>query len=93
MHHMQKQGLSPLQAIEDNWPHIYYQAIMAICNFDNLHDALQAIEDNWRGGKHNLQRINCRSENSKGVYCLQVPNELFIISCPNNRKSFSKNVR
>ena len=32
----------------------------------------QAIEDNWRGGKHNLQRINCRSENSKGVYCLQV---------------------
>ena len=32
---------------------------------------LQAIEDNWRGGKHNLQRINCRSENSKGVYCLQ----------------------
>ena len=32
---------------------------------------MQAIEDNWRGGKHNLQRINCRSENSKGVYCLQ----------------------
>lgn len=22
-------------------------------------------------GRHNLQRINCRSENSKGVYCLQ----------------------
>ena len=69
---------------------------MIICNFDNLHvvhDALQAIEDNWRGGKHNLQRINCRSENSKGVYCLQVLNELAIISCLNNRKSFSKNVR
>merc|ERR1719249_483035 len=32
---------------------------------------IDAIEDNWRGGKHNLQRINCRSENSKGVYCLQ----------------------
>ncbi|PZC71896.1 hypothetical protein B5X24_HaOG212267, partial [Helicoverpa armigera] len=32
---------------------------------------IQSIEDNWRMGKHNLQRINCRSENSKGVYCLQ----------------------
>ena len=32
---------------------------------------IEAIESNWRCGKHNLQRINCRSENSKGVYCLQ----------------------
>ena len=32
---------------------------------------IDAIENNWRIGKHNLQRINCRSENSKGVYCLQ----------------------
>jgi WD40 repeat protein len=32
---------------------------------------LQSIENNWRMGRHNLQRINCRSENSKGVYCLQ----------------------
>lgn len=32
---------------------------------------IDAIENNWRCGKHNLQRINCRSENSKGVYCLQ----------------------
>ena len=32
---------------------------------------IEAIENNWRCGKHNLQRINCRSENSKGVYCLQ----------------------
>lgn len=34
-------------------------------------DYLQSIENNWRQGRHNLQRINCRSENSKGVYCLQ----------------------
>ncbi|CAH4034402.1 beta-TrCP isoform X1 [Pieris brassicae] len=32
---------------------------------------IQSIEENWRMGRHNLQRINCRSENSKGVYCLQ----------------------
>lgn len=31
----------------------------------------QSIEQNWRMGRHVLQRINCRSENSKGVYCLQ----------------------
>lgn len=32
---------------------------------------IESIENNWRMGRHNLQRINCRSENSKGVYCLQ----------------------
>lgn len=32
---------------------------------------LQSIESNWRTGHFLLQRINCRSENSKGVYCLQ----------------------
>lgn len=31
----------------------------------------QSIESNWRTGHFLLQRINCRSENSKGVYCLQ----------------------
>ena len=35
-----------------------------------LKDVVQ-IENNWRCGRHTLQRINCRSENSKGVYCLQ----------------------
>jgi len=31
----------------------------------------QHIENNWRTGQHLLQRIHCRSETSKGVYCLQ----------------------
>lgn len=31
----------------------------------------QRIETNWRTGRHTLQRIHCRSETSKGVYCLQ----------------------
>ncbi len=31
----------------------------------------QSIENNWLKGDPNLQLINCRSENSKGVYCLQ----------------------
>ena len=29
-------------------------------------------------GRHNLQRIQCRSENSKGVYCLQYDDEKII---------------
>ena len=31
----------------------------------------QTIDTNWRCGRHILHRIYCRSENSKGVYCLQ----------------------
>ena len=41
---------------------------------------IENIEDNWKCGKHNLQRINCRSENSKGVYCLQV--SAVLVQCP-----------
>jgi len=40
---------------------------------------IESIENNWRCGRHNLQRINCRSENSKGVYCLQY-DDLKIVS-------------
>ncbi|KAK3095362.1 hypothetical protein FSP39_013764 [Pinctada imbricata] len=32
---------------------------------------IDRIENNWRTGRHTLQRIQCRSETSKGVYCLQ----------------------
>jgi len=39
--------------------------------YPNIIKDIENIEDNWKCGKHNLQRINCRSENSKGVYCLQ----------------------
>jgi WD40 repeat protein len=35
-----------------------------------VHD-IDNIETNWKLGKHQLTRINCHSENSKGVYCLQ----------------------
>ena len=39
----------------------------------------QRIENNWRTGHHTLQRIHCRSETSKGVYCLQY-DDLKIVS-------------
>lgn len=44
----------------------------------------QTIESNWRCGRHNLQRIQCRSENSKGVYCLQYDDEKIISGLRDN---------
>lgn len=29
------------------------------------------MQYNWKNGQHSLTRIECHSENSKGVYCLQ----------------------
>lgn len=34
-------------------------------------NAIDIIECNWRLGKHKLRRIDCRSNNGQGVYCLQ----------------------
>src|SRR4051812_34525581 len=45
---------------------------------------IQEIENNWRNGKHRLQRINCESENSKGVYCLQYDDEKIISGLRDN---------
>ena len=45
---------------------------------------IEAIENNWRCGKHNLQRINCRSENSKGVYCLQYDDQKIVSGLRDN---------
>ncbi|XP_075223160.1 beta-transducin repeat containing E3 ubiquitin protein ligase slmb isoform X7 [Lycorma delicatula] len=46
--------------------HKFYRTL-----FPKIIQDIESIENNWRMGSHNLQRINCRSENSKGVYCLQ----------------------
>ncbi|CDQ57106.1 unnamed protein product [Oncorhynchus mykiss] len=45
---------------------------------------MQTIEANWRCGRHNLQRIQCRSENSKGVYCLQYDDDKIISGLRDN---------
>lgn len=46
--------------------HMFYRRL-----YPRIIQDIESIENNWRCGRHNLQRINCRSENSKGVYCLQ----------------------
>ncbi|XP_022692216.1 beta-TrCP-like isoform X2 [Varroa jacobsoni] len=46
--------------------HMFYRKL-----YPSVVTDIKAIEDNWKTGRPNLQKINCRSENSKGVYCLQ----------------------
>uniref|UniRef100_A0A183BUP0 F-box domain-containing protein n=1 Tax=Globodera pallida TaxID=36090 RepID=A0A183BUP0_GLOPA len=45
---------------------------------------IRQIEQNWREGRHRLERINCQSENSKGVYCLQYDDEKIISGLRDN---------
>ena len=48
-----------------------------------LHD-IQQIESNWRTGNFQLEKIQCRSQNSKGVYCLQYDDEKIISGLRDN---------
>lgn len=56
----------------------------ASCLTPDCFPSCQTIESNWRCGRHNLQRIQCRSENSKGVYCLQYDDEKIISGLRDN---------
>ncbi|VDO26565.1 unnamed protein product [Haemonchus placei] len=45
---------------------------------------IDKIESNWRKGVYKLSSINCRSENSKGVYCLQYDDEKIVSGLRDN---------
>lgn len=45
---------------------------------------IERIENNWRTGRHTLQRIHCRSETSKGVYCLQYDDQKIVSGLRDN---------
>ena len=44
----------------------------------------QVMEANWKNGKHSLTRIECHSENSKGVYCLQYDDKKIVSGLRDN---------
>jgi F-box and WD-40 domain protein 1/11 len=46
--------------------HSFYRQLCSVIMKD-----IVKLENDWRSGNYNLQTINCRSENSEGVYCLQ----------------------
>jgi len=44
----------------------------------------EQVNQNWNDGKCNRKKISCRSENSKGVYCLQYDNDKIISGLRDN---------
>ena len=42
------------------------------------------MESNWKNARHTLTRIECHSENSKGVYCLQYDDKKIISGLRDN---------
>ncbi|VVC35464.1 D domain of beta-TrCP,WD40-repeat-containing domain,WD40 repeat, conserved site,WD40/YVTN repeat-like- [Cinara cedri] len=59
--------------------HFSYRAL-----FPKIIQDIESIESNWRTGHFLLQRINCRSENSKGVYCLQYDDDKIVSGLRDN---------
>ncbi|XP_050293329.1 beta-TrCP isoform X1 [Anthonomus grandis grandis] len=64
---------------ENHRPHSFYRSL-----YPKIIRDIDSIESNWRNGKHILQRINCRSENSKGVYCLQYDDQKIVSGLRDN---------
>lgn len=64
---------------EQHPDHMFYRRL-----FPKIIQDIDGTENNWRCGRHNLQRINCRSESSKGVYCLQYDDHKIISGLRDN---------
>ena len=45
---------------------------------------IEQIESNWRTGTFQLEKIQCRSQNSKGVYCLQYDDDKIVSGLRDN---------
>jgi len=59
--------------------HDYYHAL-----YPKIIRDIERLEVNWRGGKHGLKKIHCRSENIKGVYCLQYDEDKIVSGLRDN---------
>nr|XP_027201664.1 beta-TrCP-like [Dermatophagoides pteronyssinus] len=64
---------------ESHPDHMFYRRLFPTIIMD-----IRCTENNWRSGKHTLNRINCRSEGSKGVYCLQYDDQKIISGLRDN---------
>lgn len=74
MHHLFKPSPGHLHP-----GHLFYRKLHPRVQHD-----INTIEHNWKHGRPVLQRINCRSENSKGVYCLQYDDEKIVSGLRDN---------
>lgn len=64
---------------QDQESHHFYRTL-----YPKIIKDIETIESNWRIGKHTFQKINCRSETSKGVYCLQYDDEKIVSGLRDN---------
>ncbi len=63
---------------------LWKKHIESLVRTDTRIQDTESNENNWRCGRYNLQRINCRSERNKGVYCLQYDDQKIISGLRDN---------
>uniref|UniRef100_H2ZJ99 F-box domain-containing protein n=1 Tax=Ciona savignyi TaxID=51511 RepID=H2ZJ99_CIOSA len=64
---------------EDPVPDSFFRSL-----YPSIIADIEKIESNWRCGRHDLKRIMCRSDNSKGVYCLQYDDDKIVSGLRDN---------
>lgn len=69
------------QSGQDKAEHMHYRRL-----YPSIIEDIERTESNWRSSqnRHNLQRINCRSEASRGVYCLQYDDQKIVSGLRDN---------
>ncbi|KAI4536091.1 hypothetical protein MG293_013483 [Ovis ammon polii] len=63
----------------DGPPNSFYRSL-----YPKIIQDIETTESNWPCGRHNLPWIQCRSENSKGIYCLQYDDKKIISGLRDN---------
>ena len=58
---------------------------------DHCYFFFQTMQENWLNGNHTLTRIECHSENSKGVYCLQYDEDKIVSGLRDNTIKVTSN--
>ena len=59
--------------------HSFYRKL-----YPDIVGEIKKLEQNWRLGEPNIQKIYCRSETSKGVYCLQYDDDKIVSGLRDN---------
>ncbi|KAF1766286.1 hypothetical protein GCK72_006242 [Caenorhabditis remanei] len=59
--------------------HVFYSKL-----YPKIIKDIHNIDSNWKRGNYKMTRINCQSENSKGVYCLQYDDDKIVSGLRDN---------
>jgi F-box and WD-40 domain protein 1/11 len=54
------------------------------CLYPQVIKDIKNMEENWKSGNHSLKRIQCKSEDLKGVYCLQYDDKKIVSGLRDN---------